>query len=49
MSDERLRSWFLGPKAENADVIGKYIIEGSKPGAAAVWFAHRVVPLNQDG
>ncbi len=31
--------------------IGKHILEGSKPGAsaAAVWFAHRVVPLNQSG
>ena len=31
--------------------IGKHILEGSKPGAAAAaaWFAHRVVPLNQSG
>ena len=31
--------------------IGRYILEGSKPGAAAAacWFAHRIVPLNQDG
>jgi len=31
--------------------IGKHILEGSKPGAAAaaVWFAHRVVPLNHNG
>jgi len=31
--------------------IGKYILEGSKPGAAAaaVFLSHRVVPLHQDG
>lgn len=31
--------------------IGRHIIEGSKPGAsaAACWFAHRIVPLNQSG
>jgi glutamate/tyrosine decarboxylase-like PLP-dependent enzyme len=31
--------------------IGRHILEGSKPGAsaAACWFAHRVVPLNQSG
>ncbi|WP_295445868.1 pyridoxal-dependent decarboxylase [uncultured Thiodictyon sp.] len=31
--------------------IGKYILEGSKPGAAAasVYLSHRVVPLNEDG
>lgn len=31
--------------------IGRFILEGSKPGAAAAscWFAHRMVPLNQEG
>jgi glutamate/tyrosine decarboxylase-like PLP-dependent enzyme len=31
--------------------IGRHILEGSKPGAAAAacWFAHRVVPLDQSG
>ncbi len=31
--------------------IGQYTLEGSKPGAAAaaVWFAHRIVPLNMAG
>jgi len=31
--------------------LGKFILEGSKPGAAAasVWFAHRLIPLNLDG
>ncbi len=31
--------------------IGRRILEGSKPGAAAAacWFAHRVVPLDQSG
>lgn len=31
--------------------IGRHILEGSKPGAsaAACWFAHRVVPLDQSG
>lgn len=31
--------------------IGKYIVEGSKPGAAAaaVWLNHRVLPLNTTG
>ncbi len=31
--------------------LGKFILEGSKPGAvaAAVWFSHRLIPLNQDG
>ncbi|MDX1566789.1 MAG: pyridoxal-dependent decarboxylase [Longimicrobiales bacterium] len=32
-------------------LIGRHILEGSKPGAAAAacWFAHRIVPLNQSG
>lgn len=31
--------------------IGQFIIEGSKPGAAAVscWLSHRILPLNQTG
>jgi len=31
--------------------IGHYVLEGSKPGAAAAaaWTAHRVLPLNMDG
>jgi glutamate/tyrosine decarboxylase-like PLP-dependent enzyme len=31
--------------------LGKFILEGSKPGAAAasVWFSHRLIPLNRDG
>ena len=39
-------------QGDNDDVyIGSYILEGSKPGAAAAacWLAHKVVPLNQDG
>jgi len=32
-------------------VIGRFIFEGSKPGAsaAAVWMNHRMIPLNSDG
>ena len=32
-------------------VIGRFIFEGSKPGAsaAAVWMSHRMIPLNSDG
>jgi glutamate/tyrosine decarboxylase-like PLP-dependent enzyme len=31
--------------------LGRYILEGSKPGAAAaaVWLSHKVLPLNQKG
>lgn len=31
--------------------LGQYILEGSKPGAAAaaVWFSHSMIPLNTDG
>jgi glutamate/tyrosine decarboxylase-like PLP-dependent enzyme len=31
--------------------LGRYILEGSKPGAAAaaVWLSHKVVPLNEKG
>jgi len=36
---------------EPDDLIGAYILEGSKPGAAAaaVWLAHRIMPLNIRG
>lgn len=36
---------------DNPMLLGSYIIEGSKAGAAAaaVWMAHRVVPLNRSG
>lgn len=39
-------------KSDNDDLyIGSYILEGSKPGAAAAacWLAHRIVPLNKEG
>ena len=31
--------------------LGRFILEGSKPGAAAAatWFSHRLIPLNMDG
>ena len=31
--------------------LGKFILEGSKPGAvaASVWFSHKLIPLDQDG
>ncbi len=40
---------YLNPGEE--DHLGSYILEGSKPGAAAsaVWLAHRTVPLNEKG
>ena len=36
---------------DNPMLLGSYILEGSKAGAAvaAVWMAHRVVPLNRSG
>ena len=36
---------------DNPMLLGSYIMEGSKPGAAvaAVWMAHKVVPLNRSG
>ena len=43
---------FPRPKPGEPDVlIGSYILEGSKPGAAAaaVWMAHRLMPLNITG
>lgn len=44
------RAAYLNP-AEGSDHLGSYILEGSKPGAAAsaVWLAHRTVPLHEDG
>jgi len=39
-------------RAEDEDAyLGSYILEGSKPGAAAAacWLAHRIVPLNNEG
>jgi glutamate/tyrosine decarboxylase-like PLP-dependent enzyme len=37
------------PGLESAGQIGRYILEGSKPGAAAaaVWLSHRVLPLDR--
>ena len=43
---------FSKPKKGEPDIlIGSYILEGSKPGAAAaaVWVAHRILPLNITG
>lgn len=42
---------FHGEEPREQPFIGRHILEGSKPGAAAAacWFAHRVVPLNQSG
>ena len=42
---------FDGEERRDRPFIGRHILEGSKPGAsaAACWFAHRVVPLNQSG
>lgn len=42
---------FHGVENQERPFIGRHILEGSKPGAAAAacWFAHRVVPLNQSG
>jgi glutamate/tyrosine decarboxylase-like PLP-dependent enzyme len=42
---------FHGEGVPEYSFIGQYILEGSKPGAAAAacWLAHQVVPLNQDG
>ena len=60
MRDKRMREAiqtfapyvFGKPKENEPDVlIGAYILEGSKPGAAAaaVWTAHRIMPLNIAG
>ena len=39
-----------GP-ASDAEFLGRYIFEGSKPGAAAasVWLSHKVLPLDERG
>ena len=38
-------------EGSDSGAIGRFILEGSKPGAAAAacWLAHKVVPLNQSG
>lgn len=40
-----------GVAEDSSPHLGQYIMEGSKPGAAAasVWFTHRMIPLNSDG
>ena len=44
---------YIGDKREEKTrpILGRYILEGSKPGAAAAscWLAHKVVPLNLTG
>jgi glutamate/tyrosine decarboxylase-like PLP-dependent enzyme len=42
---------FREEEKEGTPFIGRYILEGSKPGAAAVacWLAQKIVPLNQSG
>jgi tyrosine decarboxylase len=42
---------FDGDERHSRPFIGRHILEGSKPGAAAAacWFAHRIVPLDQSG
>jgi glutamate/tyrosine decarboxylase-like PLP-dependent enzyme len=39
------------PSTEPERFLGRYILEGSKPGAAAaaVWLSHKVLPLDQRG
>lgn len=60
MKDKRMREAiqtfapyvFPKPKKDEPDtLIGAYILEGSKPGAAAaaIWTAHRIMPLNING
>ena len=48
-SDEGQYIFRTGEASENT--VGRFILEGSKPGAAAAacWLAHKVVPLNQSG
>jgi len=38
-------------ESDPAPQLGKFILEGSKPGAvaASVWFSHRLIPLNREG
>jgi len=40
-----------GPDAGTERFLGRYILEGSKPGAAAaaVWLSHKVLPLDERG
>jgi glutamate/tyrosine decarboxylase-like PLP-dependent enzyme len=40
-----------GPPAAAERFLGRYILEGSKPGAsaAAVWLSHKVLPLDERG
>ncbi|MGE0639938.1 MAG: aspartate aminotransferase family protein [Thermoanaerobaculia bacterium] len=42
---------FQAESPESVSAIGPYILEGSKPGAAAaaVWLSHRVLPLDAEG
>lgn len=57
--DERIREFlsvsapyvFHDAPLTSPTTIGKYILEGSKPGAAAaaVWLSHRVLPLDTTG
>lgn len=46
-------AYCFSPKGDTSDSIqlGKYILEGSKPGAsaAAVYFNHKIIPLNYNG
>jgi hypothetical protein len=39
------------PEKHDQPVIGRFIFEGSKPGAsaAATWLSHKTIPLNSDG
>lgn len=43
--------YLLHREQGDAAFIGRYILEGSKPGAAAsaVWLSHKVLPLNERG
>lgn len=49
LSDEREGIGSFGERAVTA--LGPHILEGSKPGAAALacWMAHRTIPLTADG
>jgi glutamate/tyrosine decarboxylase-like PLP-dependent enzyme len=40
-----------GPAPDTERFLGRYILEGSKPGAAAaaVWLSHKVIPLDERG
>ncbi|MGL5244169.1 MAG: pyridoxal phosphate-dependent decarboxylase family protein, partial [Sarcina sp.] len=58
IKDKRMRntisyfaSYVFQKDAKVPDLLGAFILEGSKPGAAAaaVWTAHRVLPLNITG